>query len=52
MEKATGVLEVVADESWVPWVEQVIPNVVLWVREWAEVKVHEEHMKKVWEEAV
>ena len=52
VEEATGVLEAVADKSWILWVEQVIPNMVSWAREWAEVKVCEEHAKKVWEEAV
>ena len=51
-EEATGVLEAMADESWIPWAERVIPNIALWVREWAVAKDHEEHMKKVQEEAV
>ena len=50
VEEATGVLEAVADELWVPWAEQVIPNVVLQAREWVEAKVCEEHVKKVQEE--
>ena len=42
----------VADKSWIPWEEQVIPNVAFWVREWVMAKGCKEHAQKVCEEAV
>ena len=50
VKEMTSILEVVADESWGPWVERLIPNVALRAREWAAEREHEEHMKKVREE--
>ena len=50
VEEATSVLEAVADESWVPWAERLIPNVALRVRERAAEREREEHAKKVQEE--
>ena len=50
VKEATGVLKAVADKSWIPWAEWVIPNVAFQVREWAVAKGHEEHTKKVCEE--
>ena len=52
VEEVTSILEPVADELWVPWAEQLIPNVALRVREWAADREREEHTKKVREEAV
>ena len=38
VEEVTGVLKAVADESWIPWAEQVIPNMGFWAREWVAAK--------------
>ena len=51
VEEATGVLKGVADNSWIPWAEQVIPNVASRAREWAVAKEREAHAQKVCEEA-
>ena len=51
VEEATKVLEAVADESWLPWVECLIPNVSRWFKVEAEVKAQVEQDCKVWEEA-
>ena len=47
LEEATGILEAVADKSWVLWAEWVIPNMVFQMREQAEVRHCKEHTKKV-----
>ena len=47
----TKVLEDVADESWVPWVGHIIPNVVRRVRQETEVRAQEEYDRKLREEA-
>ena len=48
---ATKVLEDVMDESWVPWVGCLIPNVVCQARAAAEARSREEHDCEVREEA-
>ena len=40
-------LEAVADKSWVPWADCLIPNVSHWVRVEAEARVHEEHNRQI-----
>ena len=51
MDKATKVLEAVVDESWVPWVDCLIPNVSHRVRAKVDTKAHEAHDCKIREEA-
>ena len=47
---ATRALEVVADKSWVPWVECLIPNVSHQVRVEVATRACEEHNSRIWEE--
>ena len=44
---ATKVLEDVADESWVPWVGRLIPNVVRQARAAVEARSQEERNREV-----
>ena len=50
VEDATEALEAVADESWIPWVACLIPNVACRVREEVEARAQEEHNRKFREE--
>ena len=50
VDKATKVLEAVADELWVPWVEQLIPNISHRFRAEAEVRAQAEQDCKLREE--
>ena len=43
VEDVTMALETVADKSWVPWVDCLIPNVAHQVQAEVEAKVHEQH---------
>ena len=47
VDEATKALEAVADKSWVPWADCLIPNVSHWVRVEAEARVHEEHNHQI-----
>ena len=47
----TKVLEEVADESWVPWVGRLIPNIVRQVRAAVEARSREDRDREVREEA-
>ena len=47
VKEATKVLEEVADESWVPWVGRLIPNVVRQVRAVVEARSREERNREV-----
>ena len=51
MEDATKALKVVVDESWIPWVAHLIPNVAHRVRVEAEARAWEEQNHKLQEEA-
>ena len=50
IEDATEALEAIADESWIPWVARLVPNMACRVREEAEAKAREEHDWKFREE--
>ena len=43
VEDVTSALEAMADKSWVPWVDCLVPNVAHLVQVEVEAKVHEEH---------
>ena len=47
VDEATKALEAVADESWVPWADCLIPNVSHWVGVEAEARVYEEHNHQI-----
>ena len=51
IDEATAVLEAVANESWLPWVECLAPNVACRVRAEAEARAREEHDCELREEA-
>ena len=51
VDEATKVLEAVANESWLPWAEHLVPNVAHQVRAEAEARAWEEHDCKLREEA-
>ena len=50
VDEATKVLEAIANESWLPWVECLVPNVARRVRAEAETRAREEHNQKLQEE--
>ena len=50
VDKATCTIEAVADDTWVTWAGQLVPNIVCHVREEAEVRDHEEKERKICEE--
>ena len=50
VDEATKVLEAIADESWVPWAERLVPNMACQVRAEAEARAREEHDRKLQEE--
>ena len=50
VDKATKVLEAIADKSWVPWVERLIPNISHRFRVEAEVRAQAELDHKLQEE--
>ena len=50
IEDATRALEVVVDESWIPWAGCLIPNMICRVRAEAEARAREEHDQKLREE--
>ena len=50
VDEATKVLEAVADESWVPWVEHLVPDVACRVRAEVEARAWEEQNHKLREE--
>ena len=43
VDKATTVLEAIANKLWLPWVEPLIPNMARRVRAEAEARAWEEH---------
>ena len=47
VEDTTRALEVIADESWIPWVGHLVPNVAHRVRAEAEARAQEEHIWKL-----
>ena len=47
VEEATKVLEAIVDESWLPWVECLIPNISCQFRAEAEAKARVEQDRKV-----
>ena len=51
VEDATRALEAVVDESWIPWMAHLVPNVARRVRAEAEARAWEEHDWKLQEEA-
>ena len=50
MDDATKALEDVVDESWIPWVARLVPNVAHQVRVEAEARAQEEQSHKLREE--
>ena len=50
VDKATKVLEAVADELWVPWAKHLVPNVSCRFRAEAEAKAWDEQDRKLREE--
>ena len=51
VDEAVHTIESVADDAWVPWVGQLVPNIVRRIQEAAEAKDHEEKERKTREEA-
>ena len=51
VEEAVHTIESVADDAWVPWAGQLVPNIVRRVQEAAEAKDREEKERKIREEA-
>ena len=47
MEEAVGVIETVANESWVAWARCLVPNIANQAREEAERKAREEEKERV-----
>ena len=50
VEEAVATLEVVANDSWVPWAGRLVPHIARRVREEAETKAREEEERRVREE--